>query len=536
MTEIHTREAREEDTEEIRAIFQDTYGEAYPFQDIYDTSWLKRAIFGDHMLMVVAEDADSGSILGTGSVDLDIGAHSDLIGEFSRLVVHADARGQGVGRAIMQYRIELVQERLHMGLANNRTTHPYSQKISEKFGFAPVGFLPLKHRIGDRESVAVFARHFGLALELRKNRPRVAPLVAPIAQVAMSNLGMDPDVVVDESTAAYSSDADFELSEFEAEGMPDLLRIERGRVREREVFGPIRLHYGFFQLAAREANYLVARRPGSPREAISAALGFLHDELEGTIRVFELIAASDEAIRHLFEQLLGRARDLGVEYIEVDVNAQAPRLQRTLLELDFLPAAYVPAMVFHEVERLDVVKMVHLLDAASPDRPELIDTMDPVFDAVMKGFRTHAVLPRLAASMKELLIFTGLTDDQALRVAGAMSVRDYRVGEELFAWDESAEELFVLIEGDVEVVLPTGLRVGKVGRGEVVGENAMLARTPHSASVQAVRAVTAGVLTREGLNELTERRPDIAVVLYRNLAKGLGEKLRQADTELDGQP
>ena len=35
-------------------------------------------------------------------------------------------------------------------------------------------------------------------------------------------------------------------------------------------------------------------------------------------------------------------------------------LQRNLLELNFLPAAYVPAMVFHEVERLDIVRMVRL--------------------------------------------------------------------------------------------------------------------------------------------------------------------------------
>ena len=53
---------------------------------------------------------------------------------------------------------------------------------------------------------------------------------------------------------------------------------------------------------------------------------------------------------------------VGVCCIEVDVSAYAPRMQRTLVELGFLPVAYLPALVFHEVERLDVVKMVRLLD------------------------------------------------------------------------------------------------------------------------------------------------------------------------------
>jgi hypothetical protein len=37
------------------------------------------------------------------------------------------------------------------------------------------------------------------------------------------------------------------------------------------------------------------------------------------------------------------------------------------------------------------------------------------------------------------------------------------------------------------------------------------------------------VLERSDLRDLERLRPDVAVVLYRNLAKGLGAKLRRAD-------
>ena len=38
------------------------------------------------------------------------------------------------------------------------------------------------------------------------------------------------------------------------DGFSTLLRMQRGRVHRREVFGPVRLHYGLFQLQARSAT------------------------------------------------------------------------------------------------------------------------------------------------------------------------------------------------------------------------------------------------------------------------------------------
>jgi GNAT superfamily N-acetyltransferase len=533
MIEIQTREAREEDIESIREIFIESYGEDYPYRDFYDRDWLKRAIYGDHMVMVVAEDASRGSLLGTGSVDLDIATHSDLVGELGRLAVRSDARGQGVGKAIMRHRLDLTRDRLHAVIVDNRTAHPYSQRISRSFGLAPVGFLPLKHRFDSRESIATFARHFEPALKLRSNHPRVVPLVASLAQLAMSNLGMAPDVIVDESLHPYPADDDFQLSELESEGMPDLLRIKRGRVRGRMVFGPMRLHHGFFKLRAREATYLVARRPNAPQESVAGALGFLHDSGERSIRIFELIAASDVAIRHLFDQLLERASGLGVEYIEVDVNAHGPRLQRTLLELGFLPAAYIPALAFHEVERLDAVKMVYLLVPPLLGKVELIDDVRPLFELVMAGFRTQAVLPRIAAELEKLLIVQRLSDDQARRLASSLSIAHFAPGEHLFREGDPAEALYLLLEGAVEVRGSSGALLGRVTAGGTVGERAMLSESSHGASVSTPTGTVVGVLSREDFRELTARRPDIAVILYRNLAIELGAKLRKVDGGAD---
>lgn len=533
MTGIRTRLAREEDIDRIQEMFRLAYGSDYAYRDFYDREWLKRSIYGDRMVVAVAEDVITGQVVGTGSVDMDIGAHSDLVGELGRLVVHPDARGRGVGTALMRYRLEFVQDRLHVAIIDNRTAQPYTQKMALKLRCASVGFLPLKHRFSKRESIATFARHFSPALDLRRNHPRVVPAVAPMAHLAMNNVALASDVIVDESISPHPWDDDFRVSAFDSERMPDLLRIARGRVRERDVFGPMRLHYGFFKLTARQASFLVARRPGAPRDAIAGALGFLHDDGEKNIQIFELIAASDASVRFLFQSLLERARELGVEYIEVEVSAHGTRLQRTLLELGFLPGAYIPAMVFHEVERLDVVKMVRLLVPPTLGEVHLEPEVRPIFEEVMGNFRTRAVLPRISASIGELAIFEGLNDEQARRFASAMTLREYEPGDVLFRAGEEAEEFLVLIEGRGKVLLGTGNLVGEVGAGDVVGENALLAQARRTGSVEATEAVVAAVMTRDRLREIRNRRPDIAVVLYRNLARELGRKLREADITID---
>lgn len=533
MTCVRPREARGEDIEAIREIFLLAYGPEYPYAQFYNVEWLKRAVYGNDMVMLVAEEDETGKILGTGSVVFDVGTHSDLIGEFGRLAVHPDARGKGVGKIIMAYRLKIIEERLHVGIVENRTHHAFSQKISSEAGFVPVGFLPLKHCFEERESIALYMRHFGAALELRRNHPRVVPEVGPLAHLVMSQLQMLPDVIIDESSPAYPHDSDFVTSRLVAEGLPALLRIERGRVRSREVYGPMRLHHGFFKLAASHADYLVARRPGAPQEAIAGAMGFLHDETEASMRIFEVIAATDDAIRHLFEEALKRARELAVQYIEVEVSAHGTRLQRTLIELGFLPAAYLPAMVFQDVERLDVIKMVRLLIPPVLAVVELIDAARPVFDLVMQGFEVRAVLPKIAESIGAIALFEGLSDEQARRLAGAMTVESFDAGEVLFEKGAPAREVFIILEGKVDVTLPTGVQLGSLGQGRVVGENATLAELPHSARAVAKETTSVAVLARTPLETLARRRPDIAVILYRNLAIALGKKLRGADEGLE---
>ena len=530
---IEIRQAIEADLKAIREIFLASYGEGYAYPQYYDTSQLRKMLYSDDTLLLVAQDQDSGRVLGTASVLLQIGAYADLLGEFGRLAVHPDSRGQGVGTLLMEGRIRRVRDQLHLGLVEPRVEHSFSQRISDKYHFAPVGFLPMNLLFDRRESALVCAKYFGDALHLRRNHPHVIPEVYPLGDLALKNCGIAEDLVVDDKAAAYPHDEDFELDELTDRGYATLLRFERGRVRNREIFGPMRLHYGLFKLQAKHSTYLLARQRGH----VVGAVGCLVDPLEKAVRIFELISLSDQPIRFLIAQLLGRCReDWGIAYVEVDVNAFAPRMQRTLVELGFLPSAYIPAMVFHEVERLDVVKMSRLLVPPDFSGVVSIEHNQPLMELVMHDFTQAAVLPEVAQAATDMPLLADLTKEQSQRLAAICGLQSFEDGNAIVKEGQSDERLYLILRGSIAITTNAATRqIACLGPGDCLGERSLLNRGPHSATATAVGPVETIVLTHADLAELIRRRPDIGMLLFRNLAGGLADKLRQTgDILADG--
>ena len=525
---ITVRTADERDVSAIRQLFLTTYGGSYPYRNFFDESWLLRSILGDDMVVLVAEEQASRRLLGTASVIVEVSAHSDLVGELGRLAVDSQARSQGLGHLLMEGRLRCIGDRLHVAFVENRTVHHHSQSISIAAQFRPVGFLPNKHLVQTRESVGLHVRHFGPALSLRKNHPHIVPEVHRLASAALASLGMSNDLIVDEVSPAYAARGSFEAETMSSAGLPALLRIERGRVHRREIFGPIRLHYGLFKLAVRHATYLLARDPAASGGAIAGGVGWVHDPIEQAARIFEVVARTDEAIRFLLEEAVQRIAALGTRYLEIDVSAHAPRMQRTLVELGFFPAAFVPAMVFADVERLDIVRMVKLFGEADVAVPDAVPELRPFFDLVADSLRQTHVLPEIQSAIGALPLFFGLDEAQSCRLAAAMHTRTLHEGAALFETGQDARAMYVVLSG--ELGIERGDReIGVVHSGDVVGERGLLAGGPHRSTARAKGALRVAMLDAESLSLLSRQRPDIALVLYRNLAYGLGQKLDAAN-------
>ncbi len=119
MINIQIREAQEADVPSIRDLFTKCYGPHYRYQDFYDDYWLKKTVYSDNYLFLVATDGDV--VLGSASVYFDTGSYTDLLGEFGRLVVNPDYRERGIGSMLMRERIRFANQRLHFA------PRPYTQ-------------------------------------------------------------------------------------------------------------------------------------------------------------------------------------------------------------------------------------------------------------------------------------------------------------------------------------------------------------------------------------------------------------------------
>ena len=114
-------------------------------------------------------------------------------------------------------------------------------------------------------------------------------------------------------------------------------------------------------------------------------------------------------------------------------------------------------------------------------------------------------------------------------------MREIRAGERLFVQHDSADRLYLVLQGQVAISggSPPAM-IGKVRSGETCGEVSLLSARPHSATATAEEQVEAAELLHRDLVDLIRRRPDIGVIIYRNLAVGLGDKLlRSGDWKRD---
>ena len=508
-------------------LFIKIYGKDYPFKKFYDTNWLTKSIYSDDNIFMVAKEKNN--IIGTGSVFLTAGGFSDLIGEFGRLVVDPNYGRKGAGTELLSGLIDLVSEMIQFGFAECRVVHPGAQIISERCGFFPTGFEPNKYRLAStRESVVFVTKLFEPALSLRRNNPHVIANIYPMAAKSMQNLSLPVDLIVEDEVDGYPVEKTFEVVELQSTGVSPLLRIERGRIKNPEVFGNLSLSYGFFKIATNQATYLVARDKG----VTLGAIGFTIDEIDKKIKVLELIEFDDEVKGFLLATLDRLAQEkYGAQYIEIDVSAYSPQMQKTLDRLGFVPVSYCPSMVFRGVERLDVVRMAKLLIPPHVKNIKLTSMARDMFTIAMKDLECKKIGMEITEVTRRSDIFQGLSDGELSQLAQICNMVSYPAGTTICSEGECGSEIFVLAEGKASVVAKrTGEKksiIGRIGQGEIFGEMSIIEDLPRTADLVTDDNSKLVVIDRSELENLMNRNNHLGKIVMKNIAKGLSRKLRR---------
>lgn len=515
------------DVPQIMDLFLKIYGPDYPFKTFYDPMWLTKSIYSDDNIFMVAKEKKQ--IIGTGSVYLTAGGFSDLIGEFGRLVVDPKYSGKGAGTEIMNSLMDSVSEMIQFGFAECRVVHPGAQKISERCGFFPTGFEPNKYQLAtSRESVVFVTKLFEPALSLRRNNPRVIACIYPMAAKSMQNLGLPVDLIVEDEVDGYPTETSFDIKELQSEGVSPLLRIERGRIKNPEVFGNLSLSYGFFKIATNQSHYLVAVEKG----VTLGAIGFTVDNIDKKVKVLELIEFDDEVKGFLSATLVKLApQKYGAQYIEIDVSAYSPQMQKTLDRLGFVPVAYCPSMVFRGVERLDVVRMAKLNFPPNVKDIILTPMAEDMFKLAMKDLECKKIGMEITEITRQSDIFQGLSEGELSQLAQICKMISYPAGKTICSEGECGSEIFVLAEGKASVrARRTGKKRSKIGvirQGEIFGEMSIIEDLPRVADLVTDVDSKLVVIDRFELENLMNKNSHLGKIVMQNMAKGLSRKLRR---------
>jgi RimJ/RimL family protein N-acetyltransferase len=507
---MNVRPIREEDIEQVIQLFRMNYGDDYAIPEFYDPQWVKRGIYSDHIIWLVIED--EGRVVASGAAILDFGDYNDQIAEIGRLVVDPSVGGRGLGRTLLDALVDASDDRVEFAFGEARTTHIKTQRIFDRVGLVPLGFLPMAYMMSWRESWVLSGQLFEHGRNMRQpGANQVIPEVASIAGLALSNLGLAEPVRMRADARPYPLDESLAIEPLTGGDLVRLLKIEHGRVLDPEIFGGLHLDQGISQLRARKAVYLVA----SDHADVLGAVGIMPDKASRNVRIMELIA-SDDAVKGA---LLRAAVDLSehehdAEVIDCDVSAASPRLQRTLLELGFLPAGYIPGMVFHHTARWDVVRMMKLNVDWNLGTIELTDASQSMFNAVTPAFIQRDALRKrrqLVCGAAVLHTLTQLEADVVQQMGEEVTLAG---GSEL-----TPEGMYIVLDGVAaceDVMLEQG---ESFGEGVLLGSREGGARGAGPFQVrEPVRLLR---LTRRDFQALCDHHPRLGLKLYRNLTARL---------------
>ncbi len=98
------------------------------------------------------------------------------------------------------------------------------------------------------------------------------------------------------------------------------------------------------------------------------------------------------------------------------------------------------------------------------------------------------------------------------------SVRSFDSGDVIFEAGSPGKTMFVVIEGSVDLRLPSDHLVATVGPGEVFGEMALIDDKPRSATALARDAVKVAPIDEKRFTYLVQNTPYFALEVMRTMA------------------
>jgi len=142
--------------------------------------------------------------------------------------------------------------------------------------------------------------------------------------------------------------------------------------------------------------------------------------------------------------------------------------------------------------------------------------------------------------LRTVALFEGLTDAQLQQLIDISDEAIFQRGDVVFEQGTTGDRLYFVVEGQVAVRLryqPNRLPRTQVylGRGQVIGEMALLDQGQRSATIECRQDNTRmRSISHAAFTALCDKDTSIGYVIMRNMARDLSFKLRHSNLDLGG--
>jgi len=131
--------------------------------------------------------------------------------------------------------------------------------------------------------------------------------------------------------------------------------------------------------------------------------------------------------------------------------------------------------------------------------------------------------------LEKLDLFAGLNPMELQEITKIANKVFFHKGDLISDKTNQSRDVYVLVDGSVDIVSLKGVPLYRISKGEVFGELAMLNAIQRSAVAVAREDSWVVILNMNHLEHLGEEYPDIYNKVTKNLVHGLGVKLARAN-------
>ena len=209
-------------------------------------------------------------------------------------------------------------------------------------------------------------------------------------------------------------------------------------------------------------------------------------------------------------------RNMHENYPEVTVGIETKDAIRSILN--------------HERSTIKKLRGEGMLEADESDR--MITAVEERMKEVMES-PLELRLPEPEEVLREVAWLKGMSDEVISKIIQASETKTFHAGDTLMKQGDSGDGLVVITRGSVKVSIGDVV-VDIMGRGAVIGEMAVLAAVPRTATVVADTAVNALWLTSEKMQQIITESPELSGSLWKTAAMRFAENILGAKEPYNG--